>query len=279
MRLNWSASVSISSPVCTSMRWLKSLAPSRNAPACSARIGTIMRRARIGSSDHRHHQPHDQKPAETEQEVDAPAPAPATAAARRTRTNPCAGIGANAVSTRRSSRSRPIAAGWPPARAASTCGSLHVTVPGAMRDSECISRRPRRSDHIGVARLADLRAADQLAQEREVDFRHRDAGVAAGMRHGDRHERLAVAAKIGRAEPHAARRRLGEARDRANSRCRRRHDAPARHAEPLAPAAIDVGELVERRHLLQDERVVAAVLLHRAGARARRPADLALDLG
>ena len=45
MPLNWLASSSSSSDVFTSMRWPKSPAPSRRAPARSAVIGTSMRRA------------------------------------------------------------------------------------------------------------------------------------------------------------------------------------------------------------------------------------------
>ena len=45
MLLNWSASSSSSSSVLTSMRWLKSPAPSRRAPVRSAVIGISIRRA------------------------------------------------------------------------------------------------------------------------------------------------------------------------------------------------------------------------------------------
>ena len=45
MLLNWSASSSSSSLVLTSMRWLKSPAPSRRAPVRSALIGISIRRA------------------------------------------------------------------------------------------------------------------------------------------------------------------------------------------------------------------------------------------
>ena len=47
MLLNCSASPSSSSPVCTAMRSVRLPSPNRAAPACSARIGFTMVRARI----------------------------------------------------------------------------------------------------------------------------------------------------------------------------------------------------------------------------------------
>ena len=46
MALNWSASVSSSSPVRTSIRWSRSPCPMRAAPACSARMGVSILRTR-----------------------------------------------------------------------------------------------------------------------------------------------------------------------------------------------------------------------------------------
>src|SRR5437762_2193867 len=123
MLLNCSASSSSSSLVWTSMRWLKSPAPSRRAPVLSAVIGTSMRRA-------------------------------------------------NSVPAR-------IAT----ADFGTSGGACQHAAPGI--------------DHIGEGDLADLRVAQKILQEAEIDLGDGDGGggVGAGMRHRDRHQRALVAEK------------------------------------------------------------------------------------
>ena len=47
-------------------------------------------------------------------------------------------------------------------------------------------------DHIGERGLADLGVAEEVGEEAQIDFGDGDAGVEAGMRHRDRHERAAI---------------------------------------------------------------------------------------
>ncbi len=125
-----------------------------------------------------------------------------------------------------------------------------------------------RSDDVGLGALADLAAGRERRQELEIDLGDGRAGVAAGMRHRDRHERLEPV-EIDRRQPDRLGRRFREARIAANSRCRcSTTTSPARQSQLLLAGAIEMNDPVDRRHLLQQQRVVGAPLLHR-GRRSR----------
>ena len=145
MRLNWPASSSSSSEVCTSMRWLKSPSPSLCAPSRSAVIGMIMRRA-----------------SSVPARIATIRPMPISSAMRtswsRIGVSACAvgcsnstlqpsfGTVLAAVSTEWPLKSVPDVSGSRPgAIAAATCGSFDRSLPTSGPFDEVASTRPRAS--------------------------------------------------------------------------------------------------------------------------------------
>ena len=97
-RLNWSANVSSSSPVRTSMRWPSSPAPIRAAPAWSAWIGLTMRRARTVLASTENATP--SRMSTAARRMDARIPSKASTSGCSTNTSQRSGeMGAKAVST------------------------------------------------------------------------------------------------------------------------------------------------------------------------------------
>ena len=140
-----------------------------------------------------------------------------------------------------------------------------------------------RIDHIGVADLADLGLAEEIVEKAQVDLGQRHAGVDAGMRHRDRHER-AGADEIGRCEGDA----LGVGLDKSDIAGKVGvavgHHLGARHPQQFAAGAAEKRQLAHRRQLVQQLRIIGAAPLHGAvevhirRTGARHPADLPLQL-
>ena len=140
---------------------------------------------------------------------------------------------------------------------------------------------PLRSDHIGVAALADLDLRDHVPDELEVDLGDADAGVAPRAGDRERHVGLGLAAEVDRAVIDLLRHRLGEFRvlRQVEPAADHVHGEP-RHPELLLAGRIELRQLGDGRHLAQQPQRVEAALLERARrpGQLRGPAELALDL-
>ena len=135
-------------------------------------------------------------------------------------------------------------------------------------------------DDVGVAVLADLDLRDHVLDQLQVDLGHRDAAVAAAMRHRHRQIGLALLAEIDRPEIGLVGRGLLE------GGLGRAVDVAAHHvhAEPgdlelLVAVAVELGQFGDRGNLLQQADVFEAALIDRQcrPLRIGDPADLVLD--
>ncbi len=115
-------------------------------------------------------------------------------------------------------------------------------------------------------------------QELEIDLGDGRAGVSAGMRHRNRHERIQPV-EIDRRQPDRLTLRLRESVDCRNSRCRWRSRLVARSAVSCSlplPSSWITRSMAGT--CWSSKRIVRATLLDGGGAGPRRPADLAFDL-
>ena len=133
-------------------------------------------------------------------------------------------------------------------------------------------------DDIGLGRLADLGVAQEVVEEGEVDFGDGDAGIVAGMRQRERHEGTLLP-KMGRGKADAPRQRLGEAEVAGEIRIAADRDGLPRQPQRFAALAVDLGQLVDRRHLVEQLGIVGAALLGGGGGGAGDPADLPIEVG
>ena len=136
-------------------------------------------------------------------------------------------------------------------------------------------------DHEGVTLVADTDRADHVPDELQVHVGDRHARLLADMRERDRHVGLGAAAEFDRAEPdlvgdgaHEARvvRKILAARDRVRLKA---------DLELLTALPVEIGEFRDGGSQSEQPHEIVALLLRlgEAPLRARRPANLRLDVG
>ena len=149
------------------------------------------------------------------------------------------------------------------------------------RDLRSLGRRCQhlatRIDQISESGLADLRVAQEVGEETKIDFGDGDAGIEAGMRHRDRHIRSRIG-EIGRLVADAAGNGFGKSAVPRKIHVAADRNRGARQPKLLAALAVELRELTDSGHLVQQLRIVGTALLERHDAGAGNPADLALQL-
>ena len=137
---------------------------------------------------------------------------------------------------------------------------------------------PSGTNHERIDILADPASIDQRRNELEIDFRDGRSGIAAGMRHRNRHERIRPV-EINRRQPDRLALRFLESRIARIIGPACHSGLAARQSELLPALAVEIDQPVDGRHLLKQQRVIRAPLLDCGAAGACRPADLTLDFG
>ena len=156
-----------------------------------------------------------------------------------------------------------------------------VGVPENLGDIGMGNEAPLAVDHVGGAAPADPDARNHIPDELEIDLGHADAGRRAVAADGNGHIGLRLLAEIDRPEPHSVRNGLGEPRI-ARVILPAADDVHRQTGDPelLMPAAIELRELGDGRHLAQEALGIKTALFKgsRIPRQLRGPADLIFDL-
>ncbi len=137
---------------------------------------------------------------------------------------------------------------------------------------------PGRADDERLGVLAELLRIEKGRQKLEIDLGHGRTGIAAGMLDRDGHERVRTV-EINRRKPHRTLLRFLETCVARIVDTAALDKALAREAQLFLSRAVELNDAFDRRHLLQQQRIIGTPLFERGGARPGRPTDLPFDLG